>query len=182
MSGCWRFLKISLQGSFMDVLLLLGKVRQNSSFLGAGNFFITKPNPNYEDNAQWQFILIFLADVKEVEARYLRERKISDKPFFISEILWYPRRCCTCGNKVKIIWSHVIEEKILLNHIESHLLAFIFFMNFGNEYVSHRHILYQNVKKRKMGFGEFFWKIINVGFGKIRVDIVLRLGASCSVF
>lgn len=87
----------------------------------------------------------------------MRGRKISDKAFFMSEILWYQSRCCTCGNKVSIIGSRVIEKKILI-HIESHLLAFIFCMNFGHEYVSHRHIFYQNVKKGKMGFGEFFWK------------------------
>lgn len=112
-------------------------------------FFITKPNPNYEDNTQWNFSLIFLADVKEVEASCLRERKITDNFFFFN--LRY------CGVRVDVApvatkWilpSHISLKKII--HIGTHLLAFIFFMNFRNECVSHRHILYQNVKKGKMG-------------------------------
>lgn len=146
----------------MDVLLLLGKVRWNSNLLEGCNFFssqnqtqIMKTIPS--DSSPWYFL--------EMSKRWkvaVWEREKSVIKLFLC------LRCCGIRVDVAsvatkwVLRAHMSLKKRYWSTLKVHLLAFIFCMNFGNEYVSHRHMLYQNVKKGKMGFGEFFWKMINL--------------------
>lgn len=83
-------------------LLLLDQVRWNSKFVcwkyvifsSQNQTQTTKIMPTY--SSSWNFSQVSMRCKLDNWGR--REGKISDKAFFVSELLWYQSGCCTCGN------------------------------------------------------------------------------------